>query len=55
MSHEDPTVRRFAPSRYPVFEPAKMQSMERMKAIRENRSGTSAEGRMMKYFSVQQI
>ncbi len=54
MSYIILTVRRFALSRYPFFEPAKMQSMERIKAMREKRSGISAEGRMMKKVSVQQ-
>ena len=36
------TVNRFALSKYPVFEPAKMQSIERMKAVRERIRGTSA-------------
>ena len=37
------TVKRFACSRYPGFEPAKRQSIDRMKAVRERTIGRIAE------------
>jgi len=40
-------VRRSAFSKYPVFEPAKTQRSERIKATREKRSGTTAKGRIV--------
>jgi len=40
-------VRRSAFSRYPVFEPAKTQRSERMKATREKRRGMTAKGRIV--------
>jgi len=40
---------------YPFFEPAKIQSMERMKAVREKTTGTSAVGRIRKAIAAQQI
>ncbi len=51
---EELTVKRSAFSRNPTFEPAKRQSRERMKAVKENKSGTMAARRNMVAISAQQ-
>ena len=48
------TVKRSAFSRYPAFEPAKRQSRERMKAVKESTMGNIAASRNMVAVSAQQ-
>ena len=48
------TVKRFASSRNPTFEPANRQSRERMKAVKESTMGIMAARRNIVAISAQQ-